>query len=116
MADDKISRPFHTNVSILRSSTTYEETFGLTEITAEAYRHRADADVRVAEAAHAVPARQETARTAMVAGAVFALTIIGALIAPPDKVTTIITTGLVVLGGAWGVVETAKRLRKPPAT
>jgi hypothetical protein len=88
----------------------------MSPIAADTLCKRAEADKAIADSTHAAPARQETARTGIVTGAILVLTIIGALICSPDKAATIFTTGLVVLGGAWGVPEAVKYLRKPPAT
>ena len=84
----------------------------MSPIAAEALRTRADADVKVAEATHAKPARQETWRVLIVVGAVSALTILGVLAVQPTQVYGVIVTGLLAVAGLFGVPEAIKRLRK----
>jgi hypothetical protein len=73
-----------------------------------------DMHVRISEYTHAVPARQQTWRTAIIVIGVVGLCILGALYIPKvSALATILTTAIITLGGAWGFVEAIDRWKQP---
>jgi hypothetical protein len=109
MSEDKIARTSQTNVSIFQGTLRYEEIFGMTDIAAKA-------QVETAKATYEVPAKQETIRdsikTVTVSACVLVLVALGIKFAPAGEVSGIIKIALVTMGGAWGISEVIKRLRK----
>lgn len=83
----------------------------MSPLAAEALGKKADADVKIAEATHAIPAKQETLKVGIVVGAVCGLTLLGVLIVPPTHVYGVIVVGLVALAGLWGAPEATKKWR-----
>jgi hypothetical protein len=86
----------------------------MSQLAAEALGKKADADVKIAEATHAIPAKQETLKVGIVVGAVCGLTLLGVLMVPPTHVYGVIVVGLVALAGLRGVPEAIKKWRSAP--
>ena len=72
----------------------------------------AEAQVAVAREQHAVPARQETWRTAIVAGALVGGTAALSLLGVKDGVLIAL---IAALGGGWGVTSVIGKLKQPKA-
>ena len=72
----------------------------------------AKAHVDVADKTYAVPARQDTIKTCIVATSILVLVAAGIHFVPASEVSGIIKTALIVVGGAWGATEAIKRWRK----
>ena len=106
MADGNLVPIQRSEVAVYQLSHTVSD---MTEIAARA-------QVETAKMTHAVPACQETARTGIIVAAVSLLTVLGVFSVPAANRYAVVVTGLLVLGGAWGITETVKRLRKPPVT
>jgi hypothetical protein len=111
MADQEIVPLYRLDVAL------YEErrlVADMSPLAAEALGKKADADVKIAEATHAIPAKQETLKVGIVVGAVCGLTLLGVLMVPPTHVYEVIVVGLVALAGLWGVPEAIKKWRSAP--
>lgn len=96
-------------------------------IAAEAHRHRADADVKIAEsqaraaeATHAIPAREETKReitkVVFFGGSMIAIVCVAAFSLVDGALAGVLTACAVAIGGVWAVKEFKKPRALPPSS
>jgi hypothetical protein len=110
MAENSLLPPGYTQA--LTSYTVTHTVADMSPLVAQAIATRAEADVKVAEATHAVPARQETVRAGIAYGSVLTIAAISCLALDGALRGWVLIGCAVALGGAAGISQIIKALKQ----